>query len=110
MNGRKQPSLLDSAAEIVSLLFIVVAFVLVPLLLCEWVVRLARVSAGIIASDRRFASTRGSPTPGPLHYCVIEAEFEIPTPSLPVRMQVRAWPYAESVELPQPRAPGKLNR
>lgn len=41
MNEHKQPGLLDSAAEIVFLLLIVTATVLVPLLLCEWVARLA---------------------------------------------------------------------
>jgi len=41
MNERQQPSLLDSAAETLLLLLIVAAIVLVPLLLCEWVARLA---------------------------------------------------------------------
>ena len=41
MNERKQPSLLDSAAETVFLLLIVIAIVMVPLLLCEWVARMA---------------------------------------------------------------------
>ena len=41
MNERKQPSLLDSAAETVLLLLIVAGILLVPLLLCEWVSRLA---------------------------------------------------------------------
>lgn len=41
MNERKQPSLLDSVAETVLLLLIVVVIVMVPLLLCEWVARLA---------------------------------------------------------------------
>jgi len=41
MNERQQPSLLDSAAETLFLLLIVVAIVLVPLLLCEWIARLA---------------------------------------------------------------------
>jgi len=41
MNERKQPSLLDSAAETLFLLLIVAAIVLVPLLVCEWVARLA---------------------------------------------------------------------
>lgn len=41
MNERKQPSLLDSAAETVLLLLIIVIIVLVPLLFCEWLARLA---------------------------------------------------------------------
>lgn len=41
MNEPKPPSLLDSAAETVLLLLIVAAIVLVPLLLCERVARLA---------------------------------------------------------------------
>jgi Icc-related predicted phosphoesterase len=42
----------------------------------------------------------GQSDSGPLHYCLIQAEFAKATPSLPVRMQVRAWPYGVSVELP----------
>lgn len=41
MNDRQRPSLLDSAAETVFLLLIVIGIVLVPLLLCEWIARLA---------------------------------------------------------------------
>ncbi len=41
MNERKQPSLLDSAAETVLLLLIVIVLVMVPLLFCEWLARLA---------------------------------------------------------------------
>lgn len=41
MNERKPPSLLDSVAETVLLLLLVAAIVLVPLLLCECVARLA---------------------------------------------------------------------
>ena len=41
MNEHKPPSLLDSAAETVLLLLIIAAILLVPLLLCEWVARLA---------------------------------------------------------------------
>jgi len=41
MNEHKQPSLLGSAAEIAFLLLILTTIVLVPLLLCEWVARLA---------------------------------------------------------------------
>ncbi|MEQ2008475.1 MAG: hypothetical protein ABMA26_16975 [Limisphaerales bacterium] len=41
MNERKQPSLFDAATETVLLLPIVVVIVMVPLLLCEWVARLA---------------------------------------------------------------------
>ena len=42
----------------------------------------------------------GQSDTGPLHYCVIEAEFPKTAPSLPVRVRVRAWPYGESLELP----------
>jgi len=37
---------------------------------------------------------------GPLHYCVIEAEFEGSSPSLPSRMQVTAYPRQETIALP----------
>ena len=37
---------------------------------------------------------------GPLHYCVIEAEFESASPSLPSRMQVTAYPWQETIALP----------
>jgi len=37
---------------------------------------------------------------GPLHYCVIEAEFESALPSLPSRMQVTAYPWQETIILP----------
>jgi len=37
---------------------------------------------------------------GPLHYCVIEAEFESASPSLPSRMQVTAYPCQETIVLP----------
>lgn len=40
MNERKEPSLLDSAAETVLLLLIVIAIAMVPLLLCEWGARM----------------------------------------------------------------------
>ncbi len=41
MNERKHPTLLDAAVETVFLLLIVIVIVMVPLLLCEWVARLA---------------------------------------------------------------------
>lgn len=37
---------------------------------------------------------------GPLHYCLVEAEFESTTPSLPKRMQITAYPCGETVTLP----------
>ena len=38
----------------------------------------------------------------PLHYCLIEAEFESASPSLPSRMQVTAYPWQETLVLPDP--------
>ena len=37
---------------------------------------------------------------GPLHCCVVEAEFESASPSLPTRMEVTAYPWQETVSLP----------
>ena len=37
---------------------------------------------------------------GPLHYCIVEAEFESASPSLPMRMEVTAYPWQETVSLP----------
>ena len=37
---------------------------------------------------------------GPLHYCMVEAEFEGVSPSLPTRMAVTAYPWQETVSLP----------
>ena len=41
---------------------------------------------------------------GPLHYCLVEAEFKNASPSLPTRMKVTAYPWHETVSLPN----GKL--
>jgi Icc-related predicted phosphoesterase len=43
---------------------------------------------------------------GPLHYCLIEAEFESASPSLPTRMVVTAYPWQETLSFPD----GKLIR
>jgi Icc-related predicted phosphoesterase len=40
---------------------------------------------------------------GPLHYCVVDAEFENASPSLPTRMEVTAYPWQETVSLPDGR-------
>jgi len=37
---------------------------------------------------------------GPLHYCLAEAEFDSASPSLPTRMEVTAYPWQETVSLP----------
>jgi hypothetical protein len=37
---------------------------------------------------------------GPLHYCLVEAEFESQLPSLPAKMQVTAYPWHETLALP----------
>ena len=37
---------------------------------------------------------------GPLHYCLIEAEFQDAARSLPIRMQVTAYPWKETIALP----------
>ena len=41
----------------------------------------------------------GQKLDGPLHYCVIEAIFPRPTPSLPTRITVTAYPHNESFTL-----------
>jgi Icc-related predicted phosphoesterase len=46
----------------------------------------------------------GQTDDGPLHYCLVEAEFESEAPSLPTRMTVTAYPWQETVSLPD----GKL--
>jgi Icc-related predicted phosphoesterase len=42
----------------------------------------------------------GQTDAGPLHYCVIEAEFAKPRPGLPTSMKVTAYPWKESLVLP----------
>ena len=37
---------------------------------------------------------------GPLHYCLVESEFESASPSLPTRMEVTAYPWQETLSLP----------
>jgi len=37
---------------------------------------------------------------GPLHYCLVEAEFESQSPSLPAKMQVTAYPWQETLAIP----------
>jgi len=39
---------------------------------------------------------------GPLHYCVVEAEFDSDVPGLPTRMTVTAHPQNETVEVYPP--------
>ena len=40
---------------------------------------------------------------GPLHYCLIEAEFQTDSPDLPIRMRVTAFPWRQTIELPSKR-------
>jgi Icc-related predicted phosphoesterase len=42
----------------------------------------------------------GQTDSGPLHYCLVEAEFESASPSLPTRMTVTAYPCQETICLP----------
>ena len=52
---------------------------------------------------------------GPLHYCLIQAEFKSASPDLPVLMRVTAYPWQETLELPsgkvldaaKPKAPAR---
>ena len=37
---------------------------------------------------------------GPLHYCLVESEFESASPSLPTRLEVTAYPWQETLSLP----------
>jgi Icc-related predicted phosphoesterase len=37
---------------------------------------------------------------GPLHYCLVKAEFESASPRLPTRMEVTAYPWQETLSLP----------
>jgi Icc-related predicted phosphoesterase len=46
----------------------------------------------------------------PLHYCLIEAEFEGSSPSLPAKMQVTAYPWQETLELPSGTVISKSGR
>jgi len=41
----------------------------------------------------------GQKLDGPLHYCLIEATFPRPTPSLPTSIKVTAYPHNESLKL-----------
>jgi Icc-related predicted phosphoesterase len=36
----------------------------------------------------------------PLHYCLVEAEFESQAPSLPTKLEVTAYPWQETLALP----------
>jgi hypothetical protein len=36
----------------------------------------------------------------PLHYCLLEAESESQSPSLPTKLQVTAYPWQETLALP----------
>ena len=42
----------------------------------------------------------GQTDSGPLHYCVVEAEFDSSTPCLPIHMKVTAYPCGETITLP----------
>ena len=42
----------------------------------------------------------GQTDKGPLHFCLVEAEFDGGAPNLPIRMQVTAYPWGETVALP----------
>lgn len=83
----------------------------------EWVTAIAQYSPWLTISGHDHVTPRkskrwhhrigltvcinaGQSDTGPLHYCVIEAEFAKTAPSLVVRMQVRAWPYSETLSLP----------
>jgi len=42
----------------------------------------------------------GQSDSGPLHYCLVEAEFTGTKVSLPARLKVTAYPWAQSLTLP----------
>jgi hypothetical protein len=48
----------------------------------------------------------GQTDDGPLHFCLVQAEFASSKPSLPKKMEITAMPWNETLQVYPPAAPG----
>ena len=52
-----------------------------------------------VQTGRTWSVNVGQTYAGPLHYCLVDAEFRWPRPSLPRRITIRAFPWDETLEI-----------